>query len=284
MREAYNECVPLLTAYSSELGQNAALQAGYAHGLEERGRRARSRAAQGLGERAARFPARRSRLAAPIKRPATAKWCSGWRSSPPSFPRTCSMPARAYTRSVTDSRGARRPAGNAIDRAAADAREAQSAGLAVQARSTDLHDDHDQRGECASCAATSTRPGSRAPRSSGRARAASTTMPSSRRSCRCVTSSRSCWDSRISPTTRWRRAWRRAAGRCSAFLEDLARRCRPAARDEFSDLEEFAGRKLERLGPRVLRRAAAGEPLQGLAGGAAALFPAAEGARPACSR
>ena len=30
MREAYNECVPLLTAYSSELGQNTALQAGYA--------------------------------------------------------------------------------------------------------------------------------------------------------------------------------------------------------------------------------------------------------------
>src|ERR1035438_539032 len=29
MRAAFNECIPLLTAYSSELGQNAALQAGY---------------------------------------------------------------------------------------------------------------------------------------------------------------------------------------------------------------------------------------------------------------
>src|ERR1700728_5100393 len=28
------------------------------------------------------------------------------------------------------------------------------------------------------------------------------------------------------------------------FLDDLARRCLPAARQEFSDLEEFAGRKL----------------------------------------
>jgi oligopeptidase A len=28
------------------------------------------------------------------------------------------------------------------------------------------------------------------------------------------------------------------------FLDDLARRCMPAARQEFSDLEEFAGRKL----------------------------------------
>jgi oligopeptidase A len=37
MREAYNACVPLLTAYSSELGQNAALQAGYAYVLEHEG-------------------------------------------------------------------------------------------------------------------------------------------------------------------------------------------------------------------------------------------------------
>src|ERR1700678_1212519 len=34
MRQAYNECVPLLTAYSSELGQNVALHAGYARVLE----------------------------------------------------------------------------------------------------------------------------------------------------------------------------------------------------------------------------------------------------------
>src|SRR6202790_5095528 len=37
MREAYNECVPLLTEYSSELGQNAALQAGYAQVLKNEG-------------------------------------------------------------------------------------------------------------------------------------------------------------------------------------------------------------------------------------------------------
>ncbi len=37
MREAYNECVPLLTEYSSELGQNAALQAAYAHVLKTEG-------------------------------------------------------------------------------------------------------------------------------------------------------------------------------------------------------------------------------------------------------
>src|SRR5579871_207589 len=34
MREAYNECVPLLTEYSTELGQNTALQNAYAYVLE----------------------------------------------------------------------------------------------------------------------------------------------------------------------------------------------------------------------------------------------------------
>src|SRR5208337_984750 len=37
MRLAYNECVPLLTAYSSELGQNAALYAAYTRVLREEG-------------------------------------------------------------------------------------------------------------------------------------------------------------------------------------------------------------------------------------------------------
>ena len=39
MREAYNECVPLLTAYSSELGQNERLHAGYARVLAAEGDR-----------------------------------------------------------------------------------------------------------------------------------------------------------------------------------------------------------------------------------------------------
>jgi len=37
MREAYNGCVPLLTAYSSELGQNAQLQAAYVYVLQHEG-------------------------------------------------------------------------------------------------------------------------------------------------------------------------------------------------------------------------------------------------------
>ncbi len=37
LRAAYNECIPLLTAYSSELGQNAALKAGYEYVLAHEG-------------------------------------------------------------------------------------------------------------------------------------------------------------------------------------------------------------------------------------------------------
>src|ERR1700690_1008426 len=37
LRAAYNECIPLLTAYSSELGQNAALKAGYEFVLAHEG-------------------------------------------------------------------------------------------------------------------------------------------------------------------------------------------------------------------------------------------------------
>ena len=63
MRAAYNECLPLLTEYSSELGQNAALKRGYAAGAGQRGSAAGSPAAQGRGKCAARFPARRRRPA-----------------------------------------------------------------------------------------------------------------------------------------------------------------------------------------------------------------------------
>ena len=68
------------------------------------------------------------------------------------------------------------------------------------------------------------------------------------------------------------------------FLDDLARRCLPAARQEFSDLEEFAGRKLnawdmafygERL--QESRFKVSQEALR-------PYFPAAQGAVAACSR
>jgi oligopeptidase A len=62
------------------------------------------------------------------------------------------------------------------------------------------------------------------------------------------------------------------------FLDDLARRCIPAGRQEFSDLEEFAGRKLNAWDLAYYSGTVAGKPLQSVAGGAAAVFPAAQGA------
>ena len=62
-----------------------------------------------------------------------------------------------------------------------------------------------------------------------------------------------------------------------SFLDDLARRCMPAAREEFSDMEEFAGRKLNAWDMAYYSRAAAGAALQGVAGSAAALLSAAQG-------
>ncbi len=89
MREAYNECVPLLTEYSSELGQNAALQAAYAHILTTEGE-ALDPSQRKLLENALR-DFRLAGVDLPADRkPATAKWRSAWRSWRPSFPRTCS--------------------------------------------------------------------------------------------------------------------------------------------------------------------------------------------------
>ena len=63
----------------------------------------------------------------PIAKRATARWCSGSRTWRPSSPRTCSMPRAPITRtSPTSAELAGLPA-NAVDRAAADARESRDA-------------------------------------------------------------------------------------------------------------------------------------------------------------
>ena len=246
MREAYNECVPLLTAYSSELGQNAALYAGYARVLRERGQPPRCRRSASLLENALRdFRLAGVDLPADRKRRATARWCSGSRSWRPSSRRTCSTPPAPTRAASRDESGARRPArqrGRSRGRGCA---RGEPVGLAVQARSADLHDGHDQRREPRSCGATSTRPGSRAPRSSGRAPADSTTIPIIDEILPLRHELAQLLGFANSPTTRWPRAWRRAASRCSASSRIWRGAAAPRRGREFSDLEEFAGRKLE---------------------------------------
>ena len=99
--QAYNECVPLLTAYSSELGQNAALYAGYAHVFEHEGGRLDA-AQRKLVENALRdfrlagvdLPAeRRERYREVVQRLAQLAT---------KFSENVLDAARAYTRSVTD--------------------------------------------------------------------------------------------------------------------------------------------------------------------------------------
>ena len=127
MREAYNECVPLLTDYSSELGQNTALQAGYAHVLKTEGD-ALDSAQRKLLENALRDfrlagvdlpPAEKARYREVAQRLAQLAT---------KFSENVLDAGRAYTRSVTNSAELAGLPANAVDRAAADAREVQQAG------------------------------------------------------------------------------------------------------------------------------------------------------------
>ena len=155
------------------------------------------------------------------------------------------MPARAFTLRVTDGSELAGLPANALERAAADAREANQPGwlfkldqptymtVMTSAENPQLRRDIYE--------AWVTRGiGARV-----RARVASTTIRSLPKSCRCATSSRNSWGSRASPTMPWPRAWRRAASRCSAFWRTWRGAAGRPARQELSDLEEFAGRKLD---------------------------------------
>ena len=127
MREAYNECVPLLTAYSSELGQNAALHAGYASVLKAEGA-ALDPSQRKLLENALRDfrlagvdlqPAQKTRYREVAQRLAHLAT---------KFSENVLDAGRAYTRKVTNSAELAGLPSNAVDRAAADAREANQPG------------------------------------------------------------------------------------------------------------------------------------------------------------
>ncbi len=146
MREAYNECVPLLTAYSSELGQNTALQAAYAQVLS------REAGTLDASQRKVVENALRDFRLAGVDLPANEKtrYCEVAQrlaQLATKFSENVLDAGRAYTRRVVHSSELAGLPPNAIDRAAADAREAQSAGLAVQTRSTHVRDRHGQRRE-----------------------------------------------------------------------------------------------------------------------------------------
>lgn len=243
MRQAYNECVPLLTAYSSELGQNEALYAGYAHVLEHEGA-ALDPAQRKVVENALRdfrlagvdLPAdRKARYREVVQRLAQLAT---------KFSENVLDAGRAYTRTVTDGSELAGLPANALDRASADAREANQPGwlfkldqptymtIMTSAENAELrHDIYE---------AWVTRASELGP-SAGQFdnNPLIAEIVPLRHELALLLGFKSFADYALA--TRMAKNSRQVLG----FLDDLARRCLPAGRREFSDLEEFAGRKLE---------------------------------------
>ena len=242
MREAYNECVPLLTEYSSELGQNAALQAGYAHVLKTEGA-ALDPAQRKLLENALRDfrlagvdlradqKTRYREVAQRLAQLAT------------KFSENVLDAGRAYTRSVTNSVELVGLPSNAIDRAAADAREVSQAGwlfkLDQPTYMTIMANAENEQLRRDIYEAWITRASDLGP-SAGRFDnhgIIAEILPLRDELAKLLG-----FENFADYALATRMA--KSSKQVLAFLEDLARRCRPAAREEFLDLEEFAGRKL----------------------------------------
>jgi oligopeptidase A len=242
MREAYNECLPLLTAYTSELGQNAALSAAYAYVLRHEGDRLDPTQIK-LVENTLRdfrlagvdLPAeRKTRYREVMQRLAQLGT---------KFSENVLDAGRAYTRTATDGAELAGLPSNAIDRAAADAREANQLGwlfkldqptymtVMTSAESEQLRRDIYE--------AWVTR-GSELGPSAGRfdnGPIISELLPLRHELAQLLG-----FQSYAEYALATRMA--KSPRQVTSFLDDLARRCLPAARQEFSDLEEFAGRKL----------------------------------------
>ena len=242
MREAYNECVPLLTEYSSELGQNAALQAGYAYVLKTEGA-ALDPAQCKLLENALRD----FRLAGvdlqPDQKTRYREVAQRLAHLATKFSENVLDAGRAYTRKVTHSAELAGLPNNAVDRAAADARELNQAGwlfkldqptyvtIMATAENEQLRRDFYE--------AWITRASELGP-SAGRFDnngIISEILPLRDELAKLLGFANF---ADYALATRMAKSSKQVL----AFLEDLARRCRPAAREEILDLEEFAGRKL----------------------------------------
>jgi oligopeptidase A len=242
MRGAYNECVPLLTAYSSELGQNTRLQECYAYVLQHEG------ATLDPAQRKVVDNALRDfRLAGVDLRPdEKVRYCEVAQrlaQLATKFSENVLDAARAYTRSVTDDLELAGLPINAVDRAAADAAEAHQSGwlfkldqptymtIMASAECEQLRRDIYE--------AWITR-GSELGPSAGRFDnnpLIAEILPLRHELARLV-GFKNFADYALA--TRMAKSSKQVL----AFLDDLARRCLPAARQEFSELEEFAGRKL----------------------------------------
>ena len=242
MREAYNECVPLLTAYSTELGQNLQLQAAYAYVLKHEGVHL-DPAQRKLLENALRD----FRLAGvdlqPDQKMRYREVAQRLAQLATKFSENVLDAGRAYTRSIVHSSDLAGLPANTVERAAADAREANQPGwllkldqptymtVMASAESAQLRRDVYE--------AWVTRASELGP-SGGRFDnnpIIAEILPLRHELAQLVGFKHF---ADYALATRMAKSSRQVL----TFLEDLARRCLPAARQEFSDLEEFAGRKL----------------------------------------
>jgi oligopeptidase A len=242
MREAYNECVPLLTAYSSELGQNAGLQAGYAYVLQLEGD-----ALDPAQRKVVQNALRDFRLAG-VDLPSGEKtrYCEVAQrlaQLATKFSENVLDAGRAYTRSVTDDAELAGLPANAVDRAAADASESNQPGwlfkLDQPTYTTVMSSASSEQLRRDIYEAWITRASELGP-SAGRYDnnpIIADILPLRHELARLVG-----FGNYADYALATRMA--KSSKQVLAFLDDLARRCLPAARQEFSDLEEFAGRKL----------------------------------------
>jgi oligopeptidase A len=243
MREAYNACVPLLTTYGSELGQHSALQAAYARVLEREGDRL-DPAQRKLVENALRD----FRLAGvDLEEPARTRFREIQQrlaQLATKFSENVLDAAREYVRLVSDEAELAGLPANALDRAAADAREASRTGWLFKL-------DQPTYMTVMTCAENAQL---RRDIYEAWVTRASDVGPSGGK-----------YDNNplIAEILPLRHELARLLGFASfadyalatrmarnsqqvlSFLDDLARRCRPAGAQEFADLEEYAGRKLE---------------------------------------
>ena len=243
MRAAYNECVPLLAEYTAELGQNASLAAAYRRILEREGARlappARKLVTNALRDfrlAGVELPEEpKARLRGILQRLATlgAK-----------FGENVLDAARAYERRIADPAELAGLPANLVSRAAADAAAAGFRGWILKL-------DQPTYTSVMTCA------------ESARLRRDLYEAWVTRASDRGPTAQRFDNAPLIEEILRLRHelagllgfetfadfalATRMARSRAQVqeFLADLAARCRPAALEEFAELERFAGRKLD---------------------------------------
>ena len=281
LRESYNACLPLLSAYHTDLAQSEPLYRAYRAIAEQRGRPRSTPVQRKLLEHAVRD----FRLAGVgLPRRAQGALQASDAGARAAAGEVRGERARCHQR--LDAARHRRRRARADSTRCSSSRRARRAhasgarGLAVQARSADLRGGDDRRRVASRCGAPSTRPGSTRASDQGPSAGRWDNPRSWRRSWRCGTRWRGCstFDNfaEYALATRMAQSVERGARFPATSCRERAPRRR---RREFAELEEFAGRKLEAWDVAFFAERLQRERFSGLAGGAAPLLPAAAGAR-----